>query len=126
MLDIEYNILKFISANRSCRWTDVVNAFNPETKCNFVSQLLLCMVSDGLIEVFDGKPPECYIRACSVSARYLAEYESQRAEEAEQKWEKEMAEKRKRRDAIIDRLTSAAIALASAVVGAVVSFFLSA
>lgn len=123
MLKTEYEILLYIAENH-CRWIDVINNFDPQSRCRLTNSLLKCMESAGLISL-GGDAPLCYISVTDRAALALKEHEEQCEKESQRKREKEVAEKRQRRDARIDRVLNAAIAVVSALIGAVATALLS-
>lgn len=107
MLKIEYDILAYIKEHDSCRWVDVINKFDPQSSCRMTDGLLISLSDAQLIKTSGGEPPLCIVRLNTLAWRELALY--QQAQE-----EKE-AKRRQRRN---DQFVTAAISIASTVVGA--------
>lgn len=112
MTDFEYQILCYIRSKGTCKWLDVLNAFNPQTLCNFTHALMASMCETGFIKAV---PPDDLCNA-SVSLHPAAMAAIERYEQQLEELRQEAAkEECRRRD---DRNFALKVALASAVVGA--------
>lgn len=107
MTAIEYDILKYIHDHPRIQRLDVVNAFDPQTRCRFISGLLDCLISENLV-------------ASSADTLALSGHAFREMASFEQKAKDKAEHKRERRK---DQLVSAAIAVISALVGALLSHF---
>ena len=54
MLKIEYDLLVYVQEHPSCQWSDVLNAFDPQSSCNSIDSLLRCLLQEGLLQVKAG------------------------------------------------------------------------
>lgn len=126
MVDIEYKILCYIEKNNRCYWTDVLNAFDPQTSCNFIQYVLECMVNNGTLSC-SGLELSSY-RLCLTPKGALAKqaYDEAKEKEAAAKREEEAKEERAQRAAERNTRIAAVSSVVSAIVSAVVSVFLSA
>ncbi len=95
MLKIEYGLLVYVQEHPSCQWSDVLNAFDPQSSCNSIDSLLRCLLQ--------ALPP--------LAIRALSAYQQKRQEEAQYQ--------RQRRE---DKLFTMKLSLTSAVVGALICF----
>ena len=57
MLKIEYDLLVYVQEHPSCQWSDVLNAFDPQSSCNSIDSLLRCLLQEGLLQVKAGETP---------------------------------------------------------------------
>lgn len=55
MTDFEYQILCYIQSRGTCKWLDVLNAFDPQTLCNCTHALMTSMCETGFIKAV---PPD--------------------------------------------------------------------
>lgn len=111
MLKIEYDLLAYVHAHPSCQWSDVLNAFDPQSSCNSIDSLLRCLLQEGLLQVKAGEtPPLCRVSLPPQAVRALSAYQQKCQEEAESK--------RQRRE---DQLFTLKVSLASAAVGGAIS-----
>ena len=112
MLKIEYDLLVYVQEHPSCQWSDVLNAFDPQSSCNSIDSLLRCLLQEGLLQVKAGEtPPLCRVTLPPLAIRALSAYQQKRQEEAEYQ--------RQRRE---DKLFTLKLSLTSAVVGALSCF----
>lgn len=114
MLDIEYQILKMIHGNQNCRWTDVLNAFDPQSQCNITQSVLECLLEADLIHSSCPADPVSGLVCLDKKAvKTMLLEEDTRRKEADR-------ERKQRKERRFDKFTSVLTALISAVVGSVI------
>lgn len=137
MLRVEYDMLTFIHQHPGCSWVDVLNAFNPESRCRITDAVLNCFLNQGMISVAHPgeKPPACHIRLAPSAVQLILLYEDEQRKEAEatalleqrlQKQrdleERRITEQRKwERESMV---IAARLSLFATICGAILTFFL--
>ena len=86
MLRTEYEMLTFIHQNPGCSWTDVLNGFDPEHKCQVTNAVMNCLLEQRMISIFPptAKPPVCAVRLSPSSVHLILLYEEEQQKQAEE------------------------------------------
>ena len=107
MLKIEHEILSYIRDNSGCLWIDVINRFDPQSSCRIIDGLLDSLLDAQLITASGNERQFRIVKLTSIAWHELALYQ--------QTQEEDEAKRRQRRN---DQFVTAAISIASTVVGA--------
>ena len=111
MLEIEYDILSYISDHPGCKWSEILNEFGNQSSMTTIDAITKCLLKEGLLQKEPSQqPPICSLKLHPSAHRQMSLFQQARKEKARQK-------KERRTDMVIQ----AAIALVSAIVGALIT-----